>query len=300
LTPVDMDSLKGRLTAIEAETRANDPKALRRRIIELEQELTKAAPAGIAPAEHKRMMRASYQNGISAGRAHIVGILREVHAASEKAIKEAQRLADLAFDEAQAMQPNPVNVIVPARRVIDAKTGADITGQPHVRMPVMSRIRREQNETINGALPRGERAVLIAAAQHPNGVTRTQLTVLTGYKRSSRDAYIQRLKERGLIYIDGDRVKDTDDGREALGSDFTPLPTGAALREHVLRTLPEGERKVLDILIQQYPDHVPRGAIEEATGYKRSSRDAYLQRLNARELVHITGGGATASADLFD
>jgi len=126
------------------------------------------------------------------------------------------------------------------------------------------------------------------------------LTVLTGYKRSSRDAYIQRLKERGLIYIDGDRVKDTDDGREALGSDFTPLPTGAALREHVLRTLPEGERKVLDILIQQYPDHVPRGAIEEATGYKRSSRDAYLQRLNARELVHITGGGATASADLFD
>jgi hypothetical protein len=36
----------------------------------------------------------------------------------------------------------------------------------------------------------------MAVAQYPEGVTREQLSVLTGYKRSSRDTYVQRLRER--------------------------------------------------------------------------------------------------------
>ena len=46
-------------------------------------------------------------------------------------------------------------------------------------------------------LPVGEQSILRACIQFPDGVTREQLTVLTGYKRSSRDAYIQRLREKG-------------------------------------------------------------------------------------------------------
>jgi hypothetical protein len=150
-------------------------------------------------------------------------------------------------------------------------------------------------------LPRGERACLIAAAQHPNGVTRQQLTVLTGYKRSSRDAYIQRLRERGYLRFEGERVYPSSDGVAALGRDFEPLPTGAALREHILRTLPEGERKVLEVLISAYPDRMPRDRIDDHTPYKRSSRDAYLQRLAARELIETPSSGyVTASANLFD
>ena len=40
----------------------------------------------------------------------------------------------------------------------------------------------------------GEIKILTAVAQHPGGVTREQLSVLTGYKRSSRDTYLLRLK----------------------------------------------------------------------------------------------------------
>jgi hypothetical protein len=65
--------------------------------------------------------------------------------------------------------------------------------------------------------------------------------------------------------------------------------------------LPEGEKRVLEILIARYPDEVDRTDIDEETGYQRSSRDAYLQRLSARELVASVGRGAVkAAADLFD
>lgn len=308
LAPVNMDALKDRLTALEAEAKANDPKALKAEITRLRADLARA-PVAPAEAELIATRDHTYQKGISAGRAHIAGLIGEtvriIDAALQNLTSEAGRLADKAFDDAEAMKPKPVNIVVPARRVIDAKSGEDITGQIHVRnvhreaRPTSAYANARTSTTAAGALPRGERACLIAAAQHPNGVTRQQLTVLTGYKRSSRDAYIQRLRERGYVEA-GERITATADGIAALGDNFEPLPTGSALREHVLRMLPEGERKVLQVLISAYPEQVRRETIDEHTDYKRSSRDAYLQRLSARELIETDGGAPRASATLFD
>lgn len=68
----------------------------------------------------------------------------------------------------------------------------------------------------------------------------------------------------------------------------------------LLERLPEGEAKILRVLIDAYPREVDRSAIDEATKYKRSSRDTYLQRLGARRLVVPAGNGAVkASEGLF-
>src|SRR5688572_25752542 len=91
----------------------------------------------------------------------------------------------------------------------------------------------------NGALPRGEASGLTAAHQLADGGTREQLSVLTGYKRSSRDTYVQRLRERGYVGQDGEEIVATAEGLAALGDAFEPLPTGDALREHWLGRLPE-------------------------------------------------------------
>jgi hypothetical protein len=132
-------------------------------------------------------------------------------------------------------------------------------------------------------------------------VTREQLTVLTGYKRSTRDTYIQRLHSRGAVALAGGRIVATDEGLTSLGDDFAPLPTGDALREHWMQRLPDGERKVLAVLVEAYPKAVERGQLDEATGFKRSSRDTYLQRLSARKLVVSEGRGAVRAAEeLFD
>lgn len=168
-----------------------------------------------------------------------------------------------------------------------------------VTRPVAPR-REPTNGNHNGSLPKGERAVLIAIASYPDGVDRDQLSVLTGYKRSSRDAYVSRALARSHVEVNGSRILATEEGIAALGSDFEPLPTGEALREHWANRLPEGERKILEALMAVFPDPLPREALDDATGYKRSSRDAYISRLKARRLVTIEPSGIAASATLFE
>lgn len=137
----------------------------------------------------------------------------------------------------------------------------------------------------SAVLARGPRAVLTAIAQHRDGVTREQLGVLTGYRRSSRDTYVQALRQDGLIEMVGDRIAATASGRAALGPEFTPLPTGRALVEHWRARLPAGELRVFDAVLAAMPGGTTGERIDAATGYRRSSRDTYLQRLGARGLV---------------
>jgi hypothetical protein len=142
----------------------------------------------------------------------------------------------------------------------------------------------------------GERRILIAVAQHSEGVTRQQLTVLTGYKRSSRDTYLQRLRSAGFIHENDFGIKAQPAGIVALGDDFRPLPTGQSLREHWLRTLPKGEAYILGRVVAAFPGSLPR---DEIDGYKRSARDTYIQRLTARQLVQSAGSGAIRAAEVL-
>jgi hypothetical protein len=97
----------------------------------------------------------------------------------------------------------------------------------------------------------------------------------------------------------GELVRHTDAGAAAL-PDAEPLPTGDELQRYWLQRLPEGERKVLEVLIRAYPKAVQRSVIDEQTGYQRSSRDAYLQRMRAKQLItEPSRGEVRASEELF-
>jgi len=147
----------------------------------------------------------------------------------------------------------------------------------------------------------GERKILAAIAQHSEGITREHLSVLTGYRRSSRDTYIQRLRMMRLVDLSGENLVVTAEGIEKLGNDYETLPSGTELQEYVMIRLPEGEKKMLAILIEAYPDSVMRETLSEQTNYQRSSRDTFLQRLKSRQLVKFEGRGMVkATEKLFD
>jgi len=150
----------------------------------------------------------------------------------------------------------------------------------------------------SGELPPGEQAVLRALIQFPKGLQRSQLTVLTGYARSSRDAYISRLKAKGLVEVNLVYVFATDAGIAAMPH-AEPLPTGDALRDYWYRELPDGERNVLRILVDAYPDAVEKTSVDEQTGYARSSRDAYISRMRAKQLVVDVGRGAVKASEVL-
>jgi uncharacterized protein len=101
-----------------------------------------------------------------------------------------------------------------------------------------------------------------------------------------------------FVTISGELVVATDAGVAALG-DFEPLPTGDALRQYWLTRLTGGEQVILRALVTQYPNPVDRETLSESTGYTRSSRNTYLQRLGARKLIVIEGGRVRASEELF-
>lgn len=146
-------------------------------------------------------------------------------------------------------------------------------------------------------LPKGERVILTSLAQFGQ-CDRAQLTVLTGYKRSSRDTYIQRLREKGYVDASNGSVRATDGGLEALG-DFEELPTGQELRDYWIGRLPPGEAAILSLLFSRHPSDISRDEISVETNYKRSSRDTYIQRLSAKKLVVVEHGGVRASDHLF-
>lgn len=245
------------------------------------------AVAKINTADQKTLERAIWEartEGHAIG--HGQGFAAGHRLGFDQGVKRTKALYREAFE---GIGPNPAYIAPPDGSVPKvAKVTAAAPASASMARPTMS-----PRPTVGGkviSLPPGERAVLIAAAQF-DGVEREQLTVLTGYKRSSRDAYIQRLREKGLVEVSGSTVRVTISGADALPPDYEPLPTGEALQQYWLGRLPEGERKILEILIDAYPRAVERQAIDDATGYKRSSRDAYLQRMKAKRLWTADGGG---------
>jgi predicted transcriptional regulator len=121
---------------------------------------------------------------------------------------------------------------------------------------------------------------------------------MTGFKRSTRDAYIQRLREKGLVQKNGGKVLATADGVTAL-PDAKPLPVGEELQRYHLARLPSGERDILQLLIQCYPEAMSCDEITERTGFKRSTRDAYLQRMSGKEIITKPSRGTARASDTF-
>lgn len=284
LKPLDLGTLKERLAKVDAETKANDPKVLKAEVAKLQREL---ANAGKSSAIDPKAIDEAYQNGIAEG-------LVRGETRGKAALETAQdRLAGIVaiLTEARLSLNSPM---LAQRQVTPLRVPQAALKQP----PIPHAARSAGNGHADTSLPKGERLCLVAIAQHRNGITRQHLTVITGYKRSTRDAYIQRLREKDFVSEQSGRLHPTDIGLGALG-EFDLLPTGEELQQHVLSMLPEGERAVLAVLLPAYPNGVDRDVISDATGYKRSTRDAYIQRLSTRELVAADRGIVRASHDLF-
>ena len=293
LADVDLKALEKQVAATIERAKADDPKELRKRIAELEREKKSQKPAADEAA-----LKKAFDQGKAESDREWRAQFQELQGKHTKCVGKLNRIHDLSTLNGEAepvdipqrnITQNRPNITQPAR-VITQSTSR----------PAAAR-RREPAADADGALGKGELAILTAVAQF-DGVSTNQLVTLTGYKRSSRDTYIQRLREKGFVDKSGDRILPTEEGVAALGRDFEPLPTGEDLQRYWLEgnRLGEGERAILQFLIERYPNFVPRGDIDDATGYKRSSRDTYLQRLKSRCLVVSQGGDVGAADALFN
>lgn len=141
-------------------------------------------------------------------------------------------------------------------------------------------------------LAAGERRILTALAQYPQGRSKVQVAVLTGYAVAGGgfNNYLGALRSRGLVAGDGDRIAIAEAGIQVLGS-WEPLPAGAALIDYWRSRLGKAERLILEALSQAYPDPLSKEEVAAKAGYEASGGgfNNALGRLRTLELVQGRG-----------
>jgi len=297
--PLDLAKLEEAMGEAAREAAKGTPSAmaaevgrLRTKVAELERSLARKTPD--APATVVRTVAAPVSPRL---RCELVGlssayqklgddVARKIAQSVEASTSKLAELVAL-LDRPAAESKKIVSEVVPHTRTTPASSPAE-----HRQSPPEGYVK----------LTAGQRAVLETSFQYADqgGVSKEMLTVLTGYKRSSRDTFLQQLKALGMLESRGDRYLPSSAAEDAYGGQLERLPAGDSLLEYWRNRLPEGERRVLDVAVECYPEGVEKETIDEVTGYRRSSRDTFLQRLRVRNLVTVAGSTVTASKMLFE
>lgn len=142
----------------------------------------------------------------------------------------------------------------------------------------------------SGKLPLAERKILTVLAQYPDGRSKTQAAVLTGYsvRGGGFNNALGALNSAQLIDRNGEFLKIRPSGLEALGS-FEPLPVGRELFEYWLNNLPAAERKILGVLYEAAGAPLTKQEIADRTGYQASGGGFNNAIGKLRTLELITG-----------
>lgn len=308
LADVDLAALKDQMAATIETAKANDPKHLKAEIVRLTKELEKKVPvADTAPMGVSQWMQYGAKYGYDKFfREKIEKEWKGIVDGANKAIKKLQDALKGIGVASEIYKTVPIFGQPVNEAAIDAVgSKVNIAAPPIIvsqrqkeiieKMPQMERagIVTPGTEPIQ----KGEKLVLNAIAQNENGLNRSAITILTSYKKSTRNRYIQYLQQKGFLREEGEKLYATQEGIDALGG-IELLPTGAALWEHYLKILPEGESKILHLLGVQ--GRLTRESISEQTGYQKSTRNRYIQYLQARELVSAEGEYIVISEKLCD
>jgi hypothetical protein len=292
-TPEKIKNLLPQLADLpkQAEEKIKTEKELKQQVVQLRRELD----AALEMAKKNEIAALSEDDWKKINRAV------ELYESMTSEISRFQVDAKIIKEEIAGIS-SKVKMMVPALRNVSAPAHQRLPSR-QVTTEVYQRSRPLRPAAIqesNGTLPIGEEKILAACIQFPNGVTRQQLTVLTGFKRSTRDAYISRLREKQYVGVTADLVIAERAGYDALPN-AQPLPTGSELQNYWLNKLPDGERKIFEILLDHYPDSVDKESITERTGFKRSTRDAYLSRMSSKMITtEPSRGMVMAASELFE
>lgn len=255
LQPVDLTALRGRLSTVEAEVKANDPKALKAEISDLRRQLAKkpSAVPEITIAELEGRERMGYARGLEVGRAEGERTAAQSFLAT---MRERYQLVGTAVHKVQADLADMANAF--GKEVQPPKLTYKSTPRAAVPPPRLASIPRETaaHSKGNGAARSisGPQQKIIAALAWWRGMgheqpTRTQVAVKAGMKCSGGHfkTRLSELHGQGLIrYVGADHMALTDDGAAVAGQ-----PDMRSTVVDTVRPLLSGPQlKIFDTIIQ--------------------------------------------------
>jgi hypothetical protein len=300
LAPVDLEALKGRITATIERAKAEDPRELRRQVAELKAQL---AHVGKSPTSGRRppdkppkpieipVLSAAHVTRLEAA-------LRTADRAIEKlgTIKDGAQAAITALAEAA----RPIAEGLKALRLGPwAPTGANPvwlaahvapTARPET-VRALGAIARTASPHAGEKMPIAERKILSALAQYEVR-TKVQVAIIAGYAHSGGgfNNALSACRTKGWLAGPVEQLRITDAGVAALGP-VEALPTGRDLAEHWLRQLGKAERLILITLLDVYPQALTKEVLGEKTGYAADGGgfNNACSRLRTLELINGRG-----------
>lgn len=312
LSPIDVEKLQAQFAKVKAEAEAKDPKALQRRIAELE------AAAKRAPAIDPKAVEEAEKRGFERGKAAVIKeaqrvgqrvvvsaltdmqkliktMVVEISRASlpvEQAIGAGVKTAKLAFpDVSKDVQFQPA---APAPRPVAPRMSA---------MPAERQVAKEAAPaTGSGSLPGPQQRILNSLAtwkqigeQSPSNA---QVAWLAGYSPSSSSYKNPRsaLNTAGLLtYPSGDLVAITTEG-EAVAC---PIQLSGSLLDFVLSNLPGPEARILKSIASHYPNAIDNAAAADGANYSPTSSSYKNPRsaIRTKDLITYPSGDQVRAAD---
>lgn len=305
LKPIDLGALKDRLASIEAETKANDPRALKAEIARLRSELAKAPlmmKPGIAALEREaeEAERRGYERGHADGSEKIMRAVASLAAdlagsigRAEVACADAKRLlssfsgfVETQADEVAKRRPQPNPTPAPTRQ----------PAQP-VKRDVDSGAKTKATGGLTGPQLQLLKALAWWKAMHHERPTRTQVAAIAGWKPKGSNLR-NRLSELSGLGL----VAYPSDGRVSL----TAAGVAAAPEPDVTVTLIDSIRAVLTGPQLAIFDHLVNAGVEisradlaDAIGWEPGGSNLRnrLSELSSLEIVEYPSSGVVRLQD---
>jgi hypothetical protein len=293
MKPIDLGELRQSMAEMVEKVKESDPMALKKRIKELEAQLesdglTQDTERQLDELLEKINERDKRDQEMSAGLSDAETAAHDMSEALDSLATSARTLAIMLGRCKQA----PLGVPQPRRKPKPEAIRPRLSTAQGEKASAAREGRLSDNGQVS-ELPTGEAAILKAAFEYGDrGISMAALAVITGYKRRSVQAYVQRLVTQDMLErITPGRVLISALGKKAVPGGARPDPRGKALVTHLVNTLPEGEAKILGLVSAEKNKQMRVQDLQPATGYAQRSVQAYVQRLVTRQILARAGAG---------
>lgn len=308
IKPIDMTALRGKLDAVEADAKANDPRALRAEIARLQATVRGMEGTPMPTFPDPKLLDQTRAQGYADGwRAGAASGVKNAAAHAQRWAEEAQREASKAVGAAvaqiaamsvelivaQSVGPNPA--LAPPRAPAQ-KPQPPVSPSSNGRTPDFGSGNRGSN-------PRGEakadkigaerKPLGVLASTYPGGMTEAQWATLAGFKRTGGTwgAYKGRLRNALLVEQRGQLWFATQYGLAAIGDDVEPPPPPGQARVDFWAGKISGVAPMLAALARGWPHWIDRSTLASTLNMAASGGTfgAYISRLSSNGLIEKRG-----------
>jgi len=294
-----LDKYTSRMAETIARAQADDPKALRTRIAELERQL-KGQPKQPAPVpKPAEPIKVNVPVFDADTRREMTSMMENLQRLSERIGNNVMSARGL-VDALPKALPNRIAALAAAPVARPTVLGPRTGGQ---------RVPRDLTEDAGAGpqLKKGARSMLYAlASMYPRTLTRTQLATLAGLAPGSGTyaSYMSALRTAGLIDEGTDGLTLTDAGCAYVAAGGGPPRTPRSTADLVAlwsSKLKLGARRMLAVLVGAHPIAMSRDELAERSGIASASGTfaSYLSALRSNGLVEGPSDALRANAGLF-